>query len=133
MVEEGPGSTRGSAPSCWPALLRGPPGAGAPASAGISLRRRPANLFGKGGRHGALGAKEIERLGTENAFSLGVDIQRVVDRGMDVVRLNIGEPDVDSPSHINRVGAEQILAGNAHYTDPAGDSGSPARARSRPT
>jgi aspartate aminotransferase len=39
---------------------------------------------------------------------------------MDVVRLNIGEPDVDSPPHINQVGAEQILAGNSHYTDPQG-------------
>ena len=68
----------------------------------------------------ALLARRIETLGTENAFSLGVDIQRVLDRGMDVVKLNIGEPDVDSPSHVNRVGAEQILAGNAHYTDPQG-------------
>ena len=68
----------------------------------------------------ALLARRIETLGTENAFSLGVDIQRVVDRGMDVVRLNIGEPDVDSPPHINQVGAEQILAGNSHYTDPQG-------------
>jgi aspartate aminotransferase len=68
----------------------------------------------------ALLARRIDTLGTENAFSLGVDIQRVVDRGMDVVRLNIGEPDVDSPPHINRVGAEQILAGNSHYTDPQG-------------
>jgi aspartate/methionine/tyrosine aminotransferase len=68
----------------------------------------------------ALFARRIETLGTENAFSLGVDIQRVLDRGMDVVRLNIGEPDVDSPAHVNRVGVEQILAGNAHYTDPQG-------------
>lgn len=74
----------------------------------------------------ALLARRIETLGTENAFSLGVDIQRVVDRGMDVVRLNIGEPDVDAPPHINQVGAEQILAGNSHYTDPQGDPGSPA-------
>ncbi len=68
----------------------------------------------------ALLARRIETLGTENAFSLGVDIQRVVSRGMDVVRLNLGEPDVDSPAHINQVGAEQILAGNSHYTDPQG-------------
>ena len=68
----------------------------------------------------ALLARRIQTLGTENAFSLGVDIQRVLDRGMDVVRLNIGEPDVDSPPHVSRVGAEQLLAGNAHYTDPQG-------------
>lgn len=67
-------------------------------------------------------AHRIEALGTENAFKLGVDIQRVVDRGIDVVKLNLGEPDFDSASHINRVGAEQIMTGNSHYTDPQGIS-----------
>jgi aspartate/methionine/tyrosine aminotransferase len=65
-------------------------------------------------------ARRIATLGTENAFKVGADIQRALDRGIDVIRLNIGEPDVDSPPHVNRVGAEQILAGNAHYTDPQG-------------
>jgi len=65
-------------------------------------------------------ARRIEALGTENAFKLGVDIQRVVDRGVDVVKLNLGEPDFDSAPHINRVGEEQIEAGNSHYTDPQG-------------
>jgi aspartate/methionine/tyrosine aminotransferase len=67
-------------------------------------------------------AHRIEALGTENAFKLGVDIQHVVDRGIDVVKLNLGEPDFDSASHINRVGAEQIMTGNSHYTDPQGIS-----------
>jgi aspartate/methionine/tyrosine aminotransferase len=65
-------------------------------------------------------AQRIESLGTENAFKLGVDIQRVLERGVDVVKLNLGEPDFDSAPHINRVGADQILAGNSHYTDPQG-------------
>jgi aspartate/methionine/tyrosine aminotransferase len=65
-------------------------------------------------------ADRIEALGTENAFKLGVDIQRVLDRGIDVVKLNLGEPDFDSAPHINRVGSEQIMAGNSHYTDPQG-------------
>jgi aspartate/methionine/tyrosine aminotransferase len=65
-------------------------------------------------------AQRIEALGTENAFKLGVDIQRVLERGVDVVKLNLGEPDFDSAPHINRVGADQILAGNSHYTDPQG-------------
>jgi len=68
----------------------------------------------------ALLAQRIGNLGTENAFKVGADIRRAVDRGVDVIRLNIGEPDVDSPEHVNRVGAEQILAGNAHYTDAQG-------------
>jgi aspartate aminotransferase len=65
-------------------------------------------------------AQRIGALGTENAFKLGVDIQRVLDRGVDVVKLNLGEPDFDSAPHINRVGADQIMAGNSHYTDPQG-------------
>jgi aspartate/methionine/tyrosine aminotransferase len=65
-------------------------------------------------------AQRIQALGTENAFKLGVDIQRVLDRGMDVVKLNLGEPDFDSAPHINKVAAEQIMAGNSHYTDPQG-------------
>jgi aspartate/methionine/tyrosine aminotransferase len=65
-------------------------------------------------------AHRIDALGTENAFKLGVDIQRVLDRGVDVVKLNLGEPDFDSAPHINRVAAEQIMAGNSHYTDPQG-------------
>jgi aspartate aminotransferase len=65
-------------------------------------------------------AQRIGTLGTENAFRVGVDIQRVLGRGMDVVKLNLGEPDFDSAAHINRVGAEQIEAGNSHYTDPQG-------------
>jgi aspartate/methionine/tyrosine aminotransferase len=59
-------------------------------------------------------------LGTENAFKLGVDIARVMGRGVDVVKFNLGEPDFDSAEHINQVGAEQIHAGNSHYCDPAG-------------
>lgn len=65
-------------------------------------------------------AHRIRSLGTENAFKLGVDIQRVTERGVDVVKLNLGEPDFDSAPHINRVGAEQIAAGNSHYVDPQG-------------
>jgi aspartate/methionine/tyrosine aminotransferase len=59
-------------------------------------------------------------LGTENAFKLGDDIQRCVDRGMDVIKFNLGEPDFDSAPHINQVGMREIEAGNSHYCNPAG-------------
>ena len=65
-------------------------------------------------------ASRIASLGTENAFKLGEDIQRCLDRGLDIVRFNLGEPDFDSPEHINQVGIDQIVAGNSHYCDPAG-------------
>lgn len=65
-------------------------------------------------------ASRIAALGTENAFRVGEDIAKVVARGMDVVRLNIGEPDFDSAPHINEEAVKQIRAGNSHYTDPQG-------------
>jgi aspartate/methionine/tyrosine aminotransferase len=68
----------------------------------------------------ALLAHRIDSLGTENAFKLGVDIQRVLDRGVDVVKLNLGEPDFNSAPHINQAAADQIFAGNSHYVDPQG-------------
>ena len=68
----------------------------------------------------SLFASRISSLGTENAFSVGVDIAKVAARGVDVIRLNIGEPDCDSAPHINEAAIAQIRAGNSHYTDPQG-------------
>lgn len=65
-------------------------------------------------------AARMGTLGTENAFRVGDDIARCIARGMDVVRLNIGEPDFDSAPHINEAAIAQIRAGNSHYTDPQG-------------
>lgn len=68
-------------------------------------------------------AARMANLGTENAFRVGDDIAKCVARGMDVVRLNIGEPDFDSAPHINDAAIAQIRAGNSHYTDPQGTPG----------
>jgi len=68
----------------------------------------------------AVFARRLEQLGTENAFKLGVDIQKCVDRGIDVIRFNLGAPDFRSPEHINRVAVAELQAGNATYCDPAG-------------
>lgn len=65
-------------------------------------------------------ARRMAALGTENAFKLGDDIQRCVDRGMEVIKFNLGEPDFDSAPHINQVGMREIEAGNSHYCNPAG-------------
>ncbi|MEL7061839.1 MAG: aminotransferase class I/II-fold pyridoxal phosphate-dependent enzyme [Acidobacteriota bacterium] len=65
-------------------------------------------------------AQRMVALGTENAFKLGEDIRLCADRGLDIVKLNLGEPDFDSAEHINRVGIREIEAGNSHYCDPAG-------------
>ncbi len=68
----------------------------------------------------ALFANRMAALGTENAFKLGEDIQRCIDRGIDVIKFNLGEPDFDSAPHINAVGKREIDAGNSHYCDPQG-------------
>lgn len=65
-------------------------------------------------------ASRIAALGTENAFKVGEDIARVSARGVDVVRLNIGEPDFDSAPHINEAAIAEIRRGNSHYCDPQG-------------
>ncbi len=65
-------------------------------------------------------AARLAALGTENAFRVGEDIARVAARGIDVVRLNIGEPDFDSAPHINDAAIAEISRGNSHYCDPQG-------------
>ena len=68
----------------------------------------------------SLFATRIAALGTENAFRVGEDIAKVSARGVDVIKLNLGEPDFDSAPHINEAAITQIRAGNSHYTDPQG-------------
>ena len=65
-------------------------------------------------------ADRLAALGTENAFSVGADIAKVAARGVDVVKLNIGEPDFDSATHINEAAVAEIRRGNSHYCDPQG-------------
>ncbi|MDH3223610.1 MAG: aminotransferase class I/II-fold pyridoxal phosphate-dependent enzyme, partial [Gemmatimonadota bacterium] len=65
-------------------------------------------------------AERLGALGTENAFKLGDDIQRCLDRGMDVIRFNLGAPDFRSAPHLNQVAIEALEAGRSGYCDPAG-------------
>jgi aspartate aminotransferase len=65
-------------------------------------------------------AKRMSSLGTENAFKIGVDIARCVSAGMDVIKLNLGEPDFNSDHIINQRACAEINKGNSHYCDPQG-------------
>jgi aspartate aminotransferase len=65
-------------------------------------------------------ADRIAAMGTENAFKIGDDVARAQARGMEVIRFTLGEPDFDTAPHISQAGIDSILAGNTHYTDPAG-------------
>jgi len=68
----------------------------------------------------AVFAERIAAMGTENAFKIGDDVARAQARGVDVIRFTLGEPDFDTAAHISQAGIDSILAGNTHYTDPAG-------------
>ena len=65
-------------------------------------------------------ANRLSALGTENAFKLGEDIQRCLDRGLDVIRFNLGAPDFRSAPHLNKIAIGELEAGNSGYCDPAG-------------
>ena len=65
-------------------------------------------------------ADRTSLIGTENAFKIGVDIKRVEQSGRKVIKLNLGEPDFDTPVNINKVATTNINNGNSHYTDPQG-------------
>ena len=68
----------------------------------------------------AVFAERIAAMGTENAFKIGEDVAKAQARGVDVIRFTLGEPDFDTAAHISQAGIDSILAGNTHYTDPAG-------------
>jgi aspartate/methionine/tyrosine aminotransferase len=62
----------------------------------------------------------MSRIGTENAFKVVSDIAAAETQGRDVIRLNLGEPDFDSPDHINEVACREIRRGNSHYCEAQG-------------
>ncbi len=68
----------------------------------------------------SLYSRRMSRLGTENAFKLGDHIKTCTERGLDIIKFNLGEPDFDSPDPINEAAVVEIRKGNSHYCDPAG-------------
>src|SRR5829696_10135108 len=62
----------------------------------------------------------MERLGTETAFSVLARAKALEARGRDIVHLEIGEPDFDTPEHVVEAGCRALRAGHTHYTPTAG-------------
>lgn len=46
-------------------------------------------------------AKRMARLGTETAFEVLVKTRALKSKGRDIIHLEIGEPDFDTPANIN--------------------------------
>jgi aspartate aminotransferase len=65
-------------------------------------------------------ARRMERLGTETAFSVLAKAKALEARGQEIIHLEIGEPDFDTPPHIVEAGCRALRNGETHYTPTAG-------------
>ncbi|MBD3160655.1 MAG: aminotransferase class I/II-fold pyridoxal phosphate-dependent enzyme [Candidatus Eisenbacteria bacterium] len=65
-------------------------------------------------------AEKISRLGTETAFEVLARAKELERQGRDVVHLEIGEPDFDTPRFIKDAAIEALNAGFTHYGPSAG-------------
>lgn len=65
-------------------------------------------------------AERMSRLGTENAFTVLAEIEKLRAAGKDVVSLGIGDPDFDTPANIREAAKRALDAGRTHYGPSAG-------------
>jgi aspartate aminotransferase len=65
-------------------------------------------------------ATRMSRLGTETAFEVLMKARALEAQGREVVHLEIGEPDFDTPSNIVEAGIQALRQGQTHYTPSAG-------------
>jgi aspartate aminotransferase len=65
-------------------------------------------------------AKRMGRLGSETAFEVLAKARALEAQGKDVVHLEIGEPDFDSPANVIDAGVNAMRGGWTHYTPSAG-------------
>jgi aspartate/methionine/tyrosine aminotransferase len=59
-------------------------------------------------------------LGTENAFVVLAEVNRLIRAGKDIISFCIGQPDFPTPVHIQDAGVEAIRSGKHGYTPSAG-------------
>src|SRR5581483_4076349 len=62
----------------------------------------------------------LTRLGTESAFSVLARAKELEREGRDVIHLEIGEPDFETPAHVCEAAFEAMRAGQTHYCPSAG-------------
>ena len=65
-------------------------------------------------------AKRTARLGTETAFEVLVKAKALEAQGRDIIHLEIGEPDFDTPGNIIEAGCDALRKGFTHYGPSAG-------------
>ncbi len=65
-------------------------------------------------------AERMSRLGTETAFEVLAKARALEAKGKDIVHLEIGEPDFDTPDNIRKAAEKAIWEGHTHYGPSAG-------------
>ncbi len=60
-------------------------------------------------------AERMNRLGTETAFEVLAKARMLEADGKDIIHLEIGEPDFDTPRNIVEAGKQALEAGHTHY------------------
>src|SRR5438046_8343692 len=71
-------------------------------------------------RHDLQLATRMTRLGTETAFEVLVKAKALEAQGRDIIHLEIGEPDFDTPRNIVDAGCDALHKGFTHYGLSAG-------------
>jgi aspartate/methionine/tyrosine aminotransferase len=65
-------------------------------------------------------AERMNALGTETAFEVLAHAKRLEAQGRNIVHLEIGEPDFDTPLHITEAAIRALQDGYTHYTPATG-------------
>src|SRR5947209_8127401 len=65
-------------------------------------------------------ATSVERLGTESAFAVLARARELEAQGREIIHLEIGEPDFETPPHVTESAFASARAGHTHYCPTAG-------------
>ena len=65
-------------------------------------------------------AGHYERLGTERAFEVLARARALEAQGRNIIHLEIGEPDFDTPPHVVEAGVRALREGHTHYCPAPG-------------
>src|SRR5271156_4476905 len=65
-------------------------------------------------------AERMSRLGTETAFEVLNKARALERQGNDIIHLEIGEPDFDTPKNVVEAGIDALRKGWTHYGPSAG-------------
>src|ERR1700686_3321228 len=65
-------------------------------------------------------ASRMSRLGTETAFEVLNRARQLEKQGKEIIHLEIGEPDFNTPANVIEAGVDALHKGWTHYGPPAG-------------